>query len=318
MPKLTPAVRIAAGSILLFSLAHVFFWGVLAFSARANLPAAFPYNYFFPILCLFSAAGLFGAAVAAGIFYARNWARITTLLLAALVAFFCVFAVLALVVISFGSLSMGLGIEIPKKSDLIRVGLIYVFIFSLALWWIILFSRKSVAAQFSANTLSAAPSVPAKPVCPPPIALLAWLMIFSSALSAISWPLILGRIPAMLFTHIFALGTSKFIWAANIFLFLVCGIGLLKLQRWSYTGTIALHLFWLVSLFVTQLSPLYERYMTICLNALELPQTYPVLNHLRLPQWFSALATAIPTALLIVGLFYYRRAFLKAAAEASR
>jgi hypothetical protein len=315
MPKLTLPVRIAAGSILLFSLAHIIFWGMLAFSARANLPDTFLYSYFLPILCIFSAAGLFGAIVAVGIFRARNWARVAALVLAALIAFFCIFAILALAVMALGSFSMGLGIEIPQKSDLTRIALAYFFIFSLAFSWIILFSRKSVAAQFSASTTALDQTIPARPACPPPIRLLAWLMIFSSALSALSWPLILGRIPAMLFTHIFSAQTSKWIWAANILLFTVCGIGLLKLQRWSYSATIALHAFWLVSLLFTQLSPTYEQYMNQCLDALELSQTYPALTHFRFPQWLSALTTAIPTALLIVGLLYYRRAFLKAAGE---
>jgi len=315
MPKLTLSVRIAAGSILLFSLTHIIFWGMLAFSARANLPDTSPYSYFSSILCIFSAAGLFGAIVAVGICRARNWARVAALVLAALIAFFCIFAVLALAVMAFGSFSMGLGIEIPQKSDLTRIALVYFLIFSLALWWIILFSRKSVAAQFSTSTTALDQTIPARPACPPPIRLLAWLMIFSSTLSALSWPLILGRIPAMLFTHVFSAQTSKWIWAANILLFTACGIGLLKLQRWSYSATIALHAFWLVSLLFTQLSPNYNQYMNRCLDALELSQTYPALTHLRFPKWLSALTTAIPTALLITGLFYYRRAFLKAAGE---
>jgi hypothetical protein len=132
-------------------------------------------------------------------------------------------------------------------------------------------------------------------------------MIASGALSAISWPLLLGKIPAMLFTHIFAAKASHWIWGVNTFLFLVCGIGLLKLQRWSYPATIALHVFWLVSLFVSQISPLYNRYISLCLSTLSAPNSYISLGMNRFPQWVSAILTAIPTALLIAGLFYYRR-----------
>ena len=120
----------------------------------------------------------------------------------------------------------------------------------------------------------------------------------------------------MLFIHVFSMATSKWIWAANIVFFLICGLGLLKLQRWSYTGTIALHAFWLVSMFVSQMSPFYELYLRLCLNALEIPQTYPELSLPRSSPWLTAIVSAIPTALLIAGLFYYRRSFLKAAAEA--
>jgi len=310
MPKLTLAVRVAAGSILLLSVGHIIFWARLAFAAHSDFPASFPYNYLFPILCVFSAAGLFGMVVGAGIFYSRNWARIAALVLAALVAFFCAFSLLAIVVMSLGLLSTGLGIEIPQKGDLARVGLVYFLFFALALWWIILFSRKSVAAQFTPAAASIPSRLAKKISCPPPIALLAWLMIISSALSAISWSLILGKIPAMLFTHIFSPQPSKLIWMANILSFALCGIGLLKRRRWSYDGTIAVHVFWLVSLFVSQLSSSSETYPRTCIGALDLAETYPALNRIDFPRWVSTTTTAIPTALLIAGLIYYRRDFL--------
>jgi hypothetical protein len=319
MPSLTPAVRIAATSILLLSVVHIVFWVMLAITMQSEAPNEFPYTYFAPLCGVIASAGFSGVAVGTGILYAKRWARIAALALAALVAFFCAFAILVSAAVIFGPLAAGLGVEIPisSKSDLVRLALVYLFIFSLSIWWIFLFSRKRVAEQFYTSAVSVSPAGPKKSACPPPIALLAWLMIVSSALSALSWPLILGRIPAMLFTHIFYAPTSNWIWAINLILFLACGIGLLGLQRWSYTATIALHIFWLVSLLVTQLSPLYENYMRICFDALELPQNYPGLNLLHFPQWPSALATALPTAILIAGLFYYRRGFLKAAAESS-
>ncbi len=319
MPKLTLSVRIAAASLLLLSVFHSIFWTMLAVSSKANLPTEFPFNYFFPVFCAIAGAGISGVVVAVGLFRARNWARIAAIALAALVAFFCALSILVPVTLVFGFfLPTGFGIEIPSKTDMIRLIFVYFFVFGLSIWWIFLFSRKSVAAQFSGSNAFASVDIPKKPACPPPIALLAWLMIISSALSALSWPLILGKIPAMLFTNVFSLNTSKWIWAANILLFLACGIGLLKLQRWSYTGAIVLHAFWLVSFFVSQLSPAYERYLSACLNALQFDQSTIVFIHLKSSPWVTALSTAIPTALLIAGLFYYRRSFLQAAAEAER
>jgi len=122
----------------------------------------------------------------------------------------------------------------------------------------------------------------------------------------------------MLFTHVFSLESSIWIWAANILLFLICGIGLLKLQRWSYTGVIALHAFWLVSLFVSQVSPQFPWYVGSCYAALQLDQKATYFIHFNFPPLISAIATAIPTVLLIAGLFYYRLSFLKAANEAGR
>src|SRR5262249_15288346 len=94
MAKLSQSVRIAAGSLLLLSMLHVIFWTVLAISSRANLPAEFPFYYFFPVFCFIAAAGLFGILVGVGLFRARNSARIAALVLAALVAFFCALAFL--------------------------------------------------------------------------------------------------------------------------------------------------------------------------------------------------------------------------------
>ena len=121
----------------------------------------------------------------------------------------------------------------------------------------------------------------------------------------------------MLFTHVFSMTSSKWIWAANVILFLICGIGLLKLERWSYTSAIVLHAFWLGSMFVSQLTSAYEPYLRTCISALVIPQLYPGLSVPHFSPWLTATVSAIPTALLIAGLFYYRASFLKAADEAA-
>ena len=315
MTKLSLAVRVAAGSIVALSVIHIVFWAWLALAARSADSSEFPFGYVFPVLCVFSAAGFPGIVVGAGLFRPQNWARVAALVISVLVGCFCALSVLALLIVSFGGLSLGLGVEIPQKSDLLRVAVIYFLIFAVAVWWLVVFSRKSVAAQFSSSNGAKLEDARKKPACPPPIALLAWLMIISSALSAISWPLIFGRIPAMLFTRVYPIQTSQWIWAANILLFLLCGVGLLKLQRWSYDATILLHVFWTVSLFFSQLSPGYPGYVRECLLALEFPSTINDPTAFVFPYWLTAIVSVVPTFLLIVGLFYYRGRFLKAAAE---
>ena len=318
MSKLSFSVRIAAALLVFFSILHVFFWAIIAISAQ-SLHRDYPNTLLFPIASVFSAAGLGGLFIGAGLLRGRSWARISTLVLAALVAVFCVLGVLALLLILVGNVAAVLGIEIgpDSKSYLTGMGILYFFVLCIAIWWIYLFSRSSVAEQFTAPSAPIVANVPKKPACPPPIALLAWLMIVSSFLSAISWPLILGKIPAMLFTHIFSSTTSKWIWITNIALFLVCGVGLLRLRRWSYSGAIALHTFWLISVFVMQLSSDYDAYMRRCIETLRLGEAYPALSRIHVSPWASAVTTAVPTALLIAGLFYYRRSFVQAVAAKS-
>lgn len=313
MAKLSLSVRIAASSIFVLGLFHTIFWAAIAFWLQPDIGDQFPAQTLRPVLLILSAAGLAGIFISIGLFRARNWSRIAAIALAAFVVFFCALGIVAPLFFFFGlAATTGVGVELPSKNDLLRFVLVYATILTLAIWWIVLFSRKSVAAQFSSRTPLDAPAVPRKTSCPPPIALLAWLMIASSALCVVSWPLILGKIPAMLFTYIFSPGTSKWIWAVNILLFLACGIGLLKLQRWSYTGAIALHAFWLVSMFVSQCNPLSDKYLELCLNALAPPDTFFHVGYHIGSRFASAVITAIPTALLIAGLFYYRRSFLKA------
>ena len=312
MPKLNLSIRIAAGSICALSLLHLVFWVYVAVASRTADLDASPYTLFFPVALAFSLLGVIGVLVGVGIFRARAWARVAALVLAALVAIFCVFGLFALFFLAGAAKALGLEIHSENTGYLVAVGSLYFAVLGIALWWIYLFSRSSVAAQFSLSCRAVPDGTPAKATCPPPIALLAWLMIASSLLSALSWPLILGKIPAMLFTHIFSSTTSKWIWIANIALFLACGVGLLRLRRWSYSGAIALHTFWLVSVFVTQLSAGYDAYMRRCIETLSLGEAYPVLSRIHVSPWASAVTTAIPTALLIVGLFHYRSSFLRA------
>jgi hypothetical protein len=324
MTRLSTSVRIAASSILLLSLVHIFFWAMLALALRTALPAD-PFNSLAALAWAFSAAGIFGVVVSVGIFRARNWARIAAIALAAIVAFLCAVGIAAPLFLAYAfahgsafSTGLGVGIELPSRLELLALVGVYAFVLVLAVWWIVLFSRKSITAQFSSNSRADVPAIPGNPSCPPPIALLAWLMIASGALSALSWPLILGKTPAMLFTHIFSIQTSQWIWGVNTLLFLACGAGLLRLHRWSYGGTIVLHAFWLASIFVSQLSPQYPHYLAILLNTFNAPESFLSLGFAHTPHALEAALTAIPTALLIAGLFYYRPDFQKAAAEAGR
>src|SRR5262249_797985 len=173
-PNLRPSVRAAATSIFMLSVLHVAFWAIVAFLVKTNLPPEFPYNFLFLILCCFSVGGFFGVAVSLGLFRARNWARIAAIALGAIVAFFCAFSMVILGVFILGLLNTSqLGLSVASKGDCLRILLVYLFIFALAVWWISLFCRQSVAAQFSASTTTV-DLAPKKSTSPPPIALLAW------------------------------------------------------------------------------------------------------------------------------------------------
>ncbi len=320
MPKLSLSVRISAYSICALSFFHVLFWAYLAHSIEGSFLPGFPNFAVAPMLWVFSLVGFIGIAIGVAILSRKSWARVAALVLAALVACFCAFGGLLLTPIALRIIGGGFGMAESSEDRNAYAGLalIYFAILALACWWIYALSRRDAAAQFAQSDSPAANLAAKRLACPPPIALLAWLMVASALLSGASWRLILGKIPAMLFNHIFSNGPSKWIWIVNIVLFLVCGIGLLRLQRWSYTGAIALHVFWLISIFVTQMSANYETYTRTCVDALNLGEAYPVLNRLHFSPWIAATFTALPTSLLIAGIFYYRRSFLQAVRDSHR
>ncbi len=318
MPRLSTSVRAAAVSILFLSIAHFVFWALLAAWVYTSGLNDGQYTMLFVAQCLISVGGFAGVLVAVGIFKAKNWARLAVLTLGAIVGFFSALATLVLVLLFLVGPNIFDSLVGASHSNMIKLAILCAFVFSLSLWWIVLFSRPHVAEQFGAELAIAAPALSNKPACPPPIALLAWLIIISAVLSALLGFTVNGMIPAMLFTQVYSGHSGQWIWTINIAILLLCGIGLLKLQRWSYTATIAFHVFWLVSIFISQISPAYPEYIRTCLNFFRIPQNYPGVNLLRFPQWISAIATAIPTALLIAGLFYYRGSFLKAVEESDR
>jgi hypothetical protein len=314
MPRLTPAIKIAAGVLLFLSLLHILFFLVGAKIVQGGFPQEPPYTYLSLAMCFIAGGGAAGVIVSVGLFLARNWARIAAIAVAAIVAAFsCLGILLELILMVRPPQIEGFEIRFEGHGALYLV-LIYLLIFSIAIWWLFLFSRKTVAAQFSAPGGANIPSTLTKPACPPPIALLAWLMMATSLLCAISWPILLGKIPAMLFTRVYHHPASSWIWAINLLLLAASGVGLLLLKRWSYTAAITLHLFWMISIFVSQLSSSYASYIRECISQLELPEPLGASTLSFLPPWLSAIATALPTALLIAGLFYYRPSFLAAAA----
>src|SRR5580765_5079522 len=119
MPTLTPAVRIAASSILLLSFVHIAFWAILALDLGKGPANDFPYNFYVPAFSIISAAGTAGIVTAIGLFCAKDWARIAALVLGAVVALFCALGMLAPVLLISGALplaSLGLDPYMAGKS----------------------------------------------------------------------------------------------------------------------------------------------------------------------------------------------------------
>src|SRR6266850_1970691 len=188
------------------------------------------------------------------------------------------------------------------------------------LWWLILFNRKSVKVQFKGSSTGLDPSVPQKPRCPVPVAVLAWFYV-SSILNLLFLPFLSFRVPVFLFGRVLSGRVALTVLILGCLAFFVSGVGLLKLKPWSYSLTIGLQVFWLASTAVSVLSPNYSAVMDSFLKEMQasfhLPETqFSPANLARHYGWTVALGLLFAGAILGL-LVYYRPRFLEAASAAN-
>jgi hypothetical protein len=268
------------------------------------------------MMCL----SVFGIATGIGLILLRNWARVSVLIWGGFSVFFGGFGIVIAFLAPF--LQTPDAAQLPAESvRLVRwiMLVIYGIPLTAGIWWLILFSRKSVKAQFSGPDDSANAGLPQKPRCPLPIAVLAWFYI-TSILNFILLPLLPFRVPVLVFGRVLPGSTGVAVLLLSCLTLVVCGIGLLKLKPWSYSLTIGLQVFWLASTAVSLLSPNYDAVMKSFLrqmeSSLQLPRTQFSMGYFTHHYgWAVVLGFSFAGAILAL-LVYYRPRFLKAASAA--
>lgn len=194
--------------------------------------------------------------------------------------------------------------------------IIYGVPLTIGIWWLILFNRKSTKSIFAGEASPSTLAVDEKPRCPIAITVLAWFFIVSAA-NLVIYPFFPIRMPLILFGHIFPGVSMTSFFIPSCLLLLVAGIGILKLQRWSYSFTIGLQLFFVTNGLLTLLTPNFERMMADVVK-----QTNNTMHlsgdSLGAPNFISFLRLGMYGGLLfsaaiLVLLFYYRERFLQAA-----
>jgi hypothetical protein len=203
------------------------------------------------------ALNIFAIFVGANIFRRRNWARISILIWSGLMTFFsAITIVVTLLVLTYMPRTMPNAGEVAPVLAVMKwvMALFYAIPLGVGIWWLILFTRKAVVEEFNplsarlhpGKTLDAsgfpqeppaAPSyVPGGPACPLPLIIIAGLDIFGgvSSLTMLMIPYSLIRsIPIFLFGHVFYGGVSMAFLALLGIVYLVCGIGIIKLKPWA-------------------------------------------------------------------------------------
>ena len=188
-----------------------------------------------------------------------------------------------------------------------------------ALWWLILFTRRSVADQFAgvaasaAQPLSPSASLFNNPRCPLAIRIVGWYLA-SFILFLPLLPFLPKNIPAVFFARVFHGPAAMLLYFFTFLLISVPGAGLLLLRRWSLPLAITGQLFTILNLVVTVSSPSFESSMIAAIREMGLPSELPpptqaLLHQLR---YINLFGITIPLAIIVV-LYFYRRQFYAAA-----
>ena len=144
-------------------------------------------------------------------------------------------------------------------------------------------------------------------------------MIICGALSLLAAPLVAPRLPLLLFGWVVHGAANSVLWYLNGLIFLVAGLGILFLRRWSYALAVGFHVFWIVASAIGVFTPGYAAYEREIAANLEIPGGFNATAFLTSASpWASAAWIVVPGGLLIYGLIHYRREFLHACAAAGR
>ena len=273
------------------------------------------------MLFIFMACAVFGIVTGAGLLRLKNWARISVLIWSGITVCFAGFALL---------LSLIIPIPPPRNAPDFTIYFVRATLFliyglpcGIGIWWLILFTRKPVVAQFVATTPGALappsvlasypplPAAPARPRLPVPLAVLAAILVISSPLSILF--LVASHFPAICLGVVIRGRGATVFYGFFCLLTLISGIGLFKLQRWSYPLALGMQMFGLVngviSFFSPQLTVLQREILSGSTYASIPPEQYAYWSgHLRGMSLFGLL---FPAALVFL-LVYYRSRFLEA------
>lgn len=258
--KRSAGVTIVASILLTFSALGLLFT-IVGLIAMLWASIAEPRNDFSrPILailflglafCLF-VYGL-GVFTGIGLWRLKNWARITTIVLAVLMILQSLIFFLDVLLFSVipppTEMNASPHFRVFMRVEMAGIGLLFL---GVGVWWIVLFTRRRVRAQFQSVPSSIAVEIeqPAEDMVPVPapkagrvpVVVLVVAVLLLAATPSLLFALFLP-FPAPLMGKILYGVAGKLVYVAIGLIDLTLGIGLLRLKRWSLPATIAFYIF---------------------------------------------------------------------------
>jgi hypothetical protein len=249
----------------------------------------------------------------------RNWARLALLAVAGCALLFGAVG-LGVIFVTIYVTPADPAVSKPLLASVLAF--IYGLPILVAIWWLVLFTRRSVADQFRAATASRAEAGPTStsllnnPECPIAVRIVGWYLA-SFVLFLPVLPFLPSRLPAFYFGHAFRGPFAISLHFLTFALLAIPGIGLLLLKRWSYPFTIATQLLFCLNCLFLAFSASFASNMRATFDELGLPGSLPAAEtSLHQIRYMLLLSLIIPVAILII-LFAYRRAFFAASGSSS-
>ena len=294
------ALSIAA-SFLIISRSDFSFYGL------ALTPATRSILYLTWALFLLCA----GFLVVSGIYLVRlrNWARLSLLVVAGGGLLFGV------VGLAFMLLTVYATTDDPVVSKPLLTTVLsftYGVPILVAIWWLVLLTRRSVVEQFQAVAIARAeglpPSLPNSAESPLAVRAVGWYLA-SFVLLLPFVPFLPSRLPAVFFGHLFSGPFALLAHFLSFALYAVPGIGLLLLKRWGYVLAFITQLLFCINSLVIVSSSSFESNMRATYAELGVPvppgAIFPEVRYVIL------LSLVLPLTVLVI-LLVYRRPFFAA------
>ncbi|MFZ3243922.1 MAG: hypothetical protein WA185_02515 [Candidatus Acidiferrales bacterium] len=146
-----------SGVLVLFVLFGVL--GVALTSSQLQLPPEARYGQFFGLV-FYALSSAWGIATGVGILQLRPWARISMLIMSGVAIFLSVFGALGLAMVPM-IMRQTPDVPLAAMRVVIAVGVAMLLVpIAIAIWWLILFTRKRVIAEFAARGAAGPPADP--------------------------------------------------------------------------------------------------------------------------------------------------------------
>jgi hypothetical protein len=330
------AITVSAAVVFIGSAVTILLGGLAAlgsFLVSSRTPANVPphLGYIIVVEAIFAfGLGGWGIASGVGLIQAKEWARVSMVVFAAILLFFSLPPAL---IMAFIQLPIPKDPNLPSNfATVMRIGIVvfYGLLAALAGFWLYFFNRSSVRAQFQRKQAAGGPAahlpaeMPSANLSAPTrarplsITIIAWFLLIGSAfgpLGLLYSHAVFRSVPLpMCFLGFFVFGrTAALILAVWMAVQIIAAVGLLRLNNWARLVNIGLQCLGLLNMVLLVGIPgnraRFQQVMNAAMASMNMPMPQPV--SFSFPLWIGAFASLPLFVVILWFLITRKQAFLK-------